>query len=285
MRPYSTEAQPHRSLRLDAGDPLRGDDVRALLIACARRLDARGIERPIKADGVYGPSSDKAFRTAAHFLGALDSTLAGRELPIAVQQMIRYPGRRNPAQIERAEARMEVLRKERAERPQASNGGGGVSKLSDRERSEARRIAVASFKLMFDNRGAVHYTQGPSRWEGIRRRLRYASHRFPHNADCSSAYTWCLWNALTSVGGMNFRDVVNGSDWSGGFTGTMLSHGKPVSLNSLMPGDAILYGTGSGNHVVMYVGDGKCYSHGSEAGPFFLSYRYRNDVMGARRYI
>jgi hypothetical protein len=25
MRPYSIEAQPHRSLKLDAGDPLRGD--------------------------------------------------------------------------------------------------------------------------------------------------------------------------------------------------------------------------------------------------------------------
>jgi hypothetical protein len=285
MRSYSTGSQPHHSLKLDAGDPLRGDDVRALQTACARRLDARGIERPIKADGVYGPSSDKACRTAAHYLGALDTTLARRELPIGIQQMIRHPGRRNAAQLQRGEARMENLRKERAERPDPPHAGGGVSKLTDSQRSEARRIAVASFKLLYEHWGAVHYTQGPSRWEGINRRLRYADRRFPHNADCSSAYTWCLWNALTSVGGMDFRDVVNGSSWSTGYTGTMLSHGKPVSLSSLMPGDAILYGTGNGNHVVMYVGDGKCYSHGSEAGPFLLGYRYRNAVMGARRYI
>jgi len=123
------------------------------------------------------------------------------------------------------------------------------------------------------------------RFGGIRNNLRYADGEYPTQEDCSSMYTWCMWNALTSVGGRNFPDIVNGASWRAGYTGTLLSHGERVE--NRQPGDAVLYGTGfPGHHVAMIAEDtDMVYSHGSEAGPFYLKWNYRSDVMQVRRYI
>lgn len=281
MRTYSRTDDPHRALELDAGDPQRGDDVRALQSACRRRLDARNIERPLSIDGVFGRQTRDACDTAAWALGARQATVNTPELSIGAQRLIRFPGRRADAQLERAEQRMAELQRDReqAEREQPDGGG-----LTDAQRSEARRRAVDAMGLAYRNRGVVHYTQGPRRWDGIRQRLRSAEGQFPRYADCSSLTTWALWNALTGVGGMDFADVVNGLGWAAGYTGTQLTHGRRV--DDLMPGDLVLYGRGwPGMHVAMYRGDGMVYSHGSESGPHLLAVRYRGDVMQFRRYI
>jgi len=53
----------------------------------------------------------------------------------------------------------------------------------------------------------------------------------------------------------------------------------------------VIYGNGgTGEHTAIVVGKDAhgtpmVVSHGSEAGPFYLRYNYRNDVMGFRRYI
>lgn len=52
--------------------------------------------------------------------------------------------------------------------------------------------------------------------------------------------------------------------FAAGFTGTLVANGKQISESELRPGDAIIYGPGTGHHVEMYVGPGtKTIGHGS----------------------
>jgi cell wall-associated NlpC family hydrolase len=167
-------------------------------------------------------------------------------------------------------------------RKEAAKHRGGVAGLTAAQRSHARRRAVQAAWLAYRNRGVVHYTQGGSRWSGINGGLQSRRGQFPRYADCSSLATWCIWNAIKVAYGA--RDTVNGLSWRAGYTGTMLSHGARVK--SLMPGDCIIYGRGHpGSHTAIYVGGGKVISHGSEAGPLLLPWRYRGDVIAVRRYI
>lgn len=158
----------------------------------------------------------------------------------------------------------------------------GSSSLTAAQRSHARARAVQAAMLCWRNRGVIHYTQGGSRWQGINGNLQSQRGQFPRFADCSSFTTWCIWNAIKVTYGR--PDVVNGLGWRAGYTGTMLNHGSRVS--GLMPGDCIIYGRGfPGHHTAIYVGNGKVVSHGSEAGPLLLYWRYRGDVLAIRRYI
>jgi hypothetical protein len=165
-----------------------------------------------------------------------------------------------------------------------------VSGLSRDHRIRARDRTVAAALLALHHAPQVHYTQKPARWEGIRKKRNARLGQFPKNADCSSFATWCLWNGLHV--GYGVRDTVNGANWTGGFTGTMLSHGKRVhKLSSVQRGDCVIYGHGApGLHTAIVVGRAKdgtpmVVSHGSEAGPFFVRYNYRADIMQIRRYI
>src|SRR6185437_13452484 len=96
-----------------------------------------------------------------------------------------------------------------------------------------------------------------------RHRRRVASvGRFPNEADCSSFAGWCYWNGLHVH--LGHTDIVNGEHWLGGYTGTMLEHGRRVS--SPIAGDAIIYGRSwPGEHVAIFTGGGLVVSHGSEA--------------------
>lgn len=159
-----------------------------------------------------------------------------------------------------------------------------VSGLSRAHRITARDLTCRAAILGIKNSAAIHYTQGPRRWDGISKNLKAHKGQFPIYADCSAFATWCLWNGLNHFG---VRDTVNGEHWSGGYTGTMLDHGKRVvhSTNWLR-GDLFIYGNGApGEHVALYLGGGMVASHGSEAGPFKLRWNYRSDLMEVRRYI
>jgi cell wall-associated NlpC family hydrolase len=282
-RPFSRDAEPHRVLKYDRGNPMRGDDVRALQVATRKRLGARDIDRPVKVDGIFGKQTAEAMDTAAWALGARMDTVNSAQASIGLQRMIRYPGTRNASQLAIARQRMEELEKDRKKpkpKPTPTPGPGGKT---DANRVEARKIAVNAMFLAKNHAPSVHYTQGGMRWQGIRNGLKSNQGHFPNYADCSSLYTWALWNAFTHFG---WGDTVNGVWWSGGYTGTLLSHGTHVSASQLLPGDAVIYGRGwPGSHVSMYVGNGMCISHGSEAGPFYLRYNYRGDIIGYRRYI
>jgi hypothetical protein len=173
--------------------------------------------------------------------------------------------------------------------PAERGGAPSVSGLDHDQRVRARDRSVQAAMLALHHAPQLHYTQGASRWEGIQERRSARLGQFPTHADCSSFATWCLWNGLAL--GFGVADVVNGANWSAGFTGTMLAHGKRVRrIAKVLRGDCVLYGNGPpGHHTALVVGvqDGRpmVVSHGSEAGPFFVAYDYRPDVMEIRRYI
>lgn len=265
MRPASHDPEPHRTLKVDLKDPQHGEDVRALQVAALRRLSARGIDRDLKIDGRFGPTTADVCDTAAHFLGALSTTTKAPLLSIGAQRMIRYPGTRTPQQLARARARLDDLADQRAH-PPVPKAGNAVAR------------ALAAFDLAYRHRGEVHYTMGGSRWQGIHTGLRADKGQFPRYADCSSIFTWCYWQTLG-----HGPDVVNGLTWGAGYTGTLLSHGR--RLDRPQPGCAIIYGHHwPGVHVAMYDKNGMCYSHGSERGPLYVNYRYRSDILAIRAY-
>jgi hypothetical protein len=279
MRSYSEKAFPHRILFDTGADAQRGDDVKVLRRNILERLEARGIERTVgPGDGILRPDVIRAGKTAAYFLGAPNDWVESESgLLVREQRIIVYPERRTAEMLPSAEARMDHLI---AERRKSSTGG-----LDDKERVRARKIAVAAFRLAYQHAEDVHYTLSAARWQGIAQGARYADGRYPVQADCSSMYTWVLWNALTSVAGMGYPDVANGAAWQSGYTGTLLAHGERVVHR--MPGDAVLYGSGwPGKHVAMIAEDtDMVYSHGSEGGPYYVRWDYRSDVMDVRRYI
>lgn len=163
------------------------------------------------------------------------------------------------------------------------------SHLTEQERATARDESCAAATLMLRHAASTHYTQSSARWQGIAEKLHANKGHFPTQADCSSAATWWLWNAL--AGHYHKPDIVNGEKWAAGYTGTMVRHGKAVPVHDAIRGDLFLYGDpfGATGHVAMCVGHahGKPYviSNGSEAGPFFLPYNYRGDLTAVHRYI
>lgn len=162
----------------------------------------------------------------------------------------------------------------------------GVLLHTGAERLRARRHAVAAMNLAQNHAGAVHYTQGPRRWEGINNHLRSQNGDYPHYADCSSLVTWAFWTATRE---WDLPDFVNGEHWNAGYTGSMASHGERVR-GAVHIGDIALYGPApTYSHVAMVAGHYNhvpmVYSHGSEGGPYFLPLHYRSDLGQVRRMI
>jgi hypothetical protein len=158
----------------------------------------------------------------------------------------------------------------------------GLNALHQRQ---ARSLVRRACARLLENPAQVHYTQGPGRWDGINQRKGITKPGFwPFYGDCSATATWVLWRALYVPFGV--RDVVNGENWTGGFTGTMLHHGVNVDAHVAKAGDLALYGHGwPGEHVAVCLGDGTVMSHGSEGGPYRLPLRYRPDLLEVRRYV
>jgi len=89
----------------------------------------------------------------------------------------------------------------------------------------------------------------------------------------------------------------NGANYNGsGYTGTMLTHGKPVMLSQAKSGDLIIFGAWPGHHVVILEEDGAAnkgnpmvISHGQEAGPIRLRLHdeehYQPHVVTAINYL
>jgi hypothetical protein len=157
------------------------------------------------------------------------------------------------------------------------------SGLNYKDRKKARELGLKAARLGLERAPSLHYTQGAKRWEGIAKKLKAWKGQCPAYADCSAFATWCLWNALDHF---HLKDIVNGADWKGGYTGTQLQHGRVVKYGK-KPLDLVLYGQKgtTGEHVAVYVGGGKVISHGSEGGPYLLRWDYRPDVIEVRRFI
>lgn len=163
-----------------------------------------------------------------------------------------------------------------------------VSGLSRPHRVHARDRARDSALLGLRHSPEIHYTQGFRRWDGIRLHKLSREGEYPNYADCSAFVTWCLWNGMYVP--YHHADTVNGAHWQGGFTGTLLAHGRRIhELHNVLRADLVLYGGGpNAEHVAIVVGwrNGvpMVVSHGSEAGPLYLPYNYR-PVREIRRYI
>jgi hypothetical protein len=290
-RSYSDKAFPHRILFDTGANAQRGDDVKVVRRNTLERLEARGIERTVGPnDGVFSKNILSAAKTAAHFLGVPDDwTESNSGLLVREQRVIIYPETRTEGMLAAASARMDKLLADRhAAEVAAGRVHSGAYSLSATDRARAVKIMVAAFRLAFQHAGAVHYTQSGARFGGIRGRLRYADGRYPTQEDCSSMYTWAFWNGITSVAGMTAPDLVNGANWTAGYTGTLLSHGRQVPISNRRGGDAVIYGTGfPGHHVAMvdYNDHDMVYSHGSESGPYHIKWNYRSDIMQVRRYL
>jgi hypothetical protein len=157
------------------------------------------------------------------------------------------------------------------------------SGLSRSHRARARELGLIACQKTLNHKGEVHYTQGPQRWEGIDEGLKGWKGQFPKHADCSAFATWVLWNGLDHY---DMHDIVNGQKWKAGYTGTLAEHGKRIH-GARKPLDLVLYGYGwPYEHVAVVAHDTRfVYSHGSEAGPFYLPIDYRPDRAQVRRYI
>lgn len=157
--------------------------------------------------------------------------------------------------------------------------------LGPGQRAAIRKKCMDAAMVAYHHAGIMQYTQGPARWSGINQRRRAYMNEYPPAADCSGSTTWILWDATRAE---KLGDFVNGSYWQNGYTGTQIQHGKRVSRHELLRADLVFYGNQGGGipeHVAMYIGNGRVFSHGSPGGPRILSIDYRSDINQYRRYI
>lgn len=124
----------------------------------------------------------------------------------------------------------------------------------------------------YNHRGLIHYAQ--QRPMDLLNDLQH----LPVWDDCSEFFT----KAAKYAG---FPDP-NGTGFNGsGYTGTLATHGKLVTLANAEVGAAVLYGPApTFEHVAGYIGGGRVISHGSEGGPFLLPADYRT-IAQIRAYI
>lgn len=258
----------HRDFKMGS----RGPDVERFQRALKRRLDARGEDATanrVEVDGEIGPKTARAAKKALWLLGATEDTseAAGRGvINMGAQKLVIDPSIRTERQLDRARTRMKAEKKR--------------DKIAAKKGKASGRIneATHAAQLALRNRGDVHYTQGGARWQGIDREMDASKGQYPRYADCSSFYTWCLWQLLGQG-----RDVVNGQSWRAGYTGTLATHGRRIEDD--VEGAAALYGGGwPYGHVAYCLGNGQVISHGSEGGPYLLPLRYRGDLAQIRRY-
>jgi hypothetical protein len=192
----------------------------------------------------------------------------------------------DPADIQPDEGDEQVERPPNMEVQRVTTGA--VSGLGAKDRAKARELVLRGIYPLLQHPSQVHYTQGDLRWRAISQEIRaWDSHGHPsgkylHNGDCSSTDTWLLWGPLKWHFGIE-EDVVNGTDWTWGWTGTMRRHGKVVQhRENWKVGDQIFYE--GPDHVITYTGGGFGFSHGSDDGPYKVDVDYRH-IVETRRYI
>jgi cell wall-associated NlpC family hydrolase len=108
--------------------------------------------------------------------------------------------------------------------------------------TDVRQVIVDWAKWSAANHSKFNYTQGPLRMSGINR-----PGILPVNTDCSAFITLCYnWAGAPDPNGQSYNHT--------GYTGTLLSHGRKIELKDVLPGDVIVYGSGTGEHTALIVG-------------------------------
>lgn len=138
--------------------------------------------------------------------------------------------------------------------------------LATGRHARQRDTIVAAARWALAHEPSIHYLQSrPFAPLAIARRV------LPLWADCSATSTM-LWRAA------GLPDP-NGRRYDGyGYTGTIRSHVPQIKLSQARPGDLIVYGPGTGAHMVVVMQGGSdpiVWSHGQESGPRL----YRHSVQ------
>lgn len=158
------------------------------------------------------------------------------------------------------------------------------------------RCVVATAMEGIRQRDSMHYahpgvpSESKLRWDGIKYRV-LGPHQ-PLWSDCSSWATWLVWQARVRIRGSAGADIMNETNWSWGWTGSLIHHGKRHTFRTRKfwtPGmTLVFYGKPSVTHVAIFVGRKNgvemVASHGSEGGPYYAPWNYRDDFHMARRY-
>jgi hypothetical protein len=183
-------------------------------------------------DGQYGPQTAEAARQAKWDLGYPAKNVVPTYGPILYSYL---DGKSVPAAYTKRA-------KERAKQP---------------DTEAAKRGKLVEYGLWgIANEPLIHYAQERPMEMGNLKQL-------PTNMDCSEFVTKAYAYAKAPD--------PNGENYNGsGYTGTILAHCKPITRAMLKAGDPIVFGPGTGHHVVMALEAGPdpwCVSHGQEKGP------------------
>lgn len=218
-------------------------------------------------NGYYGSRTVRAVHNMKYRLGYPKTALGGK---IAGETFIAYlQGKRRPfAYRYRAGVRYNIIH---------------AYELAHPPLSTKMKLLVSDANYLIAHNYQVGYSQA-NRMNIVR----YKIHLPPLNRyiyeDCSSSVTGLYW--LAGLPDPN-RLGYNGY----GYTGTQANHGTVVwhlgqSLGLLRVGDIIFYGGGfPHHHEAVYIGNGRVFSHGSNAGPVNVPVLYRSDAVGAHRYV
>jgi cell wall-associated NlpC family hydrolase len=233
--PGSAPAKVARTLGL-ATPFMQGHDVRAAQHLLAH--NSYGNFHPGEADGQYGPLTANATERAKVALG-FPAKACDHLFDATLEGYLQG----NPLPPDFA------TRRKAHERAKAAA-------------AEVRTRIVANGRWGAAHEPQIHYAQTrPIDGRGH-------PHKLPLTTDCSGFVTDCYqWAGAPDPNGNGF----NGQ----GFTGTLLSHCRHIPASAVRPGDLVVWGPGTGEHVALVLEPGSdpvLVSHGQEKGPIQISF-------------
>ena len=214
---------------------LAGDDVRQAQLLLA--TNPYGGFNPGSADGEFGPATAAATKQAKWLLGYPSRACDGSFGPELAAFL---QGHKLPPAYQ--------LRRNR--RLKQTAGGPAL---------RAKIVALARWGIQ--NELSIHYQQLRP-LDGLNQ-----PQKLPLHTDCSGFATLCYrWAGASDPNGGNF---------SGAYTGTMLTHCRHIPKAAVQPGDLVVWGAYPGHHVALVLEPGSdpllC-SHGQEKGPLAIRF-------------
>jgi len=142
--------------------------------------------------------------------------------------------------------------------------------------SDTRNAIVEWAKWLMEHKAQINYSEGTDRLNAVG----IWPPKFPINTDCSGFITLCFW--LAGAPDPTNRNYASHE----GYTGTELSIGTEIPKSLIEPGDAIVYGPGTGWHTALIVEAGEdplTISHGQQGDPSYV--RVSQDGRQPQRYL
>lgn len=157
-----------------------------------------------------------------------------------------------------------------------------VVQLSKPVVTEARRVLLRTASVGVVHAVNIDYTQRfPDRWSWANPLARSIKGQYPRRTDCSGYVSWVYEDALMWL---KLGDILNGLNFKGGWTGTMVQHGRRVSPSAARSGDVAFYGDQTvPYHTALCIGNGRAISHGRPEGPEIV--KLDSSVTQYRRYL